>query len=59
MRDVLLDCFTGYLEYKAITANGEITVANVQQHQIIIGLVKSGYPGHAVTSQRDVIPGIL
>ena len=27
MRDVLLDCFTGYLEYKAITANGEITVA--------------------------------
>ncbi len=24
MRDVLLDCFTGYLEYKAITTNGEI-----------------------------------
>ena len=33
MRDVLLDCFTGYLEYKAITANGEITKA--EQEQII------------------------
>ena len=31
MRDVLLDCFTGYLEYKAITANGEITVAEQEQ----------------------------
>ena len=27
MRDVLLDCFTGYLEYKTIIANGEITKA--------------------------------
>lgn len=27
MRDVLLDCFTGYLEYKAITTNGEISEA--------------------------------
>lgn len=27
MRDVLLDCFTGYLEYKAIIASGEITKA--------------------------------
>ena len=31
MRDVLLDCFTGYLEYKAITANGEITVAEQER----------------------------
>ena len=27
MGDVLLDCFTGYLEYKAITTNGEISEA--------------------------------
>ena len=27
MRDVLLDNFTGYLEYKAIIESGEITVA--------------------------------
>ena len=27
MRDVLLDCFTGYLEYKAITTNEEISEA--------------------------------
>ena len=26
MRDVLLDCFTGYLEYKAITAFGEAAI---------------------------------
>ena len=25
MRDVLLDCFTGYLEYQTITATGEVT----------------------------------
>jgi len=25
MRDVLLDSFTGYLEYKAIIANGEVS----------------------------------
>ena len=31
MRDVLLDCFTGYLEYKAITANGEITEAEQER----------------------------
>ena len=31
MRDVLLDCFTGYLEYKAITANGEITKAEQER----------------------------
>ena len=31
MRDVLLNCFTGYLEYKAITANGEITVAEQER----------------------------
>ena len=31
MRDVLLDCFTGYLEYKAITASGEITKAEQEQ----------------------------
>ncbi len=27
MRDVLLDSFTGYLEYKAILANGELSRA--------------------------------
>ena len=27
MRDALLDCFTWYLEYKAITTNGEISEA--------------------------------
>ena len=31
MGDVLLDCFTGYLEYKAITANGEITKAEQER----------------------------
>ena len=31
MRVVLLDCFTGYLEYKAITANGEITKAEQER----------------------------
>ena len=31
MRDVLLDCFTGYLEYKAITASGEITEAEQER----------------------------
>ena len=31
MRDVLLDCFSGYLEYKAITANGEITKAEQER----------------------------
>lgn len=31
MRDVLLDCFTGYLEYKAITAGGEITKAEQER----------------------------
>lgn len=31
MRDVLVDCFTGYLEYKAITVNGEITVAEQER----------------------------
>lgn len=25
MRDVLLDCFTGYLEYKATVANGDVS----------------------------------
>lgn len=28
MRDVLLDSFTGYLEYKAILANGDISEAD-------------------------------
>ncbi|MDE6932578.1 MAG: hypothetical protein K2P37_07830 [Oscillospiraceae bacterium] len=40
MRDVLLDCFTGYLEYKAITANGEITKAEQEritaQRQVLL-----------------------
>ena len=31
MGDVLLDCFTGYLEYKTIIANGEITKAEQEQ----------------------------
>lgn len=31
MRDALLDCFTGYLEYKAITASGEITKAEQER----------------------------
>lgn len=31
MRDVLLECFTGYLEYKAITASGEITEAEQER----------------------------
>ena len=31
MRDVLLECFTGYLEYKAITASGEITEADQER----------------------------
>ena len=31
MRDVLLDCVTGYLEYKAVTANGEISVAEQER----------------------------
>ena len=32
MRDVLLDCFTGYLEYQTITATGEVT--EIDQEQI-------------------------
>lgn len=28
---MLLDCFTGYLEYKAITASGEITEAEQER----------------------------
>ena len=31
MRDVLLDCFTGYLEYKAIIASGEIIKADQER----------------------------
>jgi len=31
MGDVLLDCFTGYLEYKTIIANGEITKAEQER----------------------------
>ena len=31
MRDILLDCLTGYLEYKAIIANGEIAKAEQEQ----------------------------
>ncbi|MEY8386998.1 hypothetical protein AALC17_06795 [Oscillospiraceae bacterium 38-13] len=31
MRDALLDCFTEYLEYKAITASGEITKAELER----------------------------
>ena len=31
MRDVLLDCFAGYLEYKAITAGEEITKAEQER----------------------------
>ncbi len=31
MRDVLLECFIGYLEYKAITASGEITEAEQER----------------------------
>ena len=31
MRDMLLDCFTGYLEYKAIIANGGIAKAEQEQ----------------------------
>ena len=31
MRDVLLDCFTGYLEYKANTASGEIPEAEQER----------------------------
>ena len=31
MRDVLLDDFTGYLEYKAIIANGQISEADQMQ----------------------------
>ena len=44
MRDVLLDCFTGYLEYKAITANGEITKAEQEritaQRQTFMDMVR-------------------
>ncbi len=40
MRDVLLDCFTGYLEYKAITTNGEISEAEqvgiTAQRQVLL-----------------------
>lgn len=40
MRDVLLDCFTGYLEYKAITTNGEISEAQqvgiTAQRQVLL-----------------------
>ena len=31
MGDVLLDCFTGYLEYKTIIANGEIIKADQER----------------------------
>ena len=31
MRDVLLDDFTGYMEYKAIIANGEVSEAEQKQ----------------------------
>ncbi len=40
MRDVLLDCFTGYLEYKAIIASGEIIKADQEritaQQQVLL-----------------------
>ena len=40
MRDVLLECFTGYLEYKAITTNGEISEAEqvgiTAQRQVLL-----------------------
>ena len=40
MRDALLDCFTGYLEYKAITTNGEISEAEqvgiTAQRQVLL-----------------------
>lgn len=40
MRDVLLDDFTGYLEYKAIIVNGEISEAEqmriAEQRQILL-----------------------
>ena len=40
MRDVLLDCFIGYLEYKAITTNGEISEAEqvgiTAQRQVLL-----------------------
>ncbi len=37
---MLLDCFTGYLEYKAITSSGEITKAEQEriaaQRQVLL-----------------------
>ena len=40
LRDVLLDCFIGYLEYKAITTNGEISEAEqvgiTAQRQVLL-----------------------